>query len=90
MNIKFIKAMKQWVDEFGDEPAPPVEELLEWHREINEVNFKAPPPDCVIDYSDADVHDELNELDSYNKIEYIGEDRSSSQELALEFMEEHE
>ena len=79
-NEIFIKAVHQWVVRYGMEQMP--EDVVEWYDE----EIGSTDPDCVIDYSDIDVHDELNELDSYNNKEVYEEDSENSQELALALM----
>jgi hypothetical protein len=78
----YIKAIHQWVVRYGMEEMP--EDVVEWYDE----EIGSTDPDCVVEYSDADVHDELGELDSYNNKESYEEDSENSQALALELMGE--
>jgi len=80
----YIKAVHQWVVRYGMEEMP--EDVVEWYDE----EIGSTEPDCVIDYSDIDVHDELNELDSYNNKEVYSEDSENSQQLSLELINQYE
>ena len=83
-NEIYIKAVHQWVVRYGMEQMP--EDVVGWCDE----EIGSTDPDYVLDYSEEDSQDELNLLDSYNEIEYSGEDRENSQDLALELMEQYD
>lgn len=82
-NLEIIKAIHEWVKRYGMDTMP--DDIVEWYDET----IGSTDPDCVLDYSEEDEHDELSLLDAYSKQDHT-EDSENSQELALGLMEERE
>ena len=79
-NLEIIKAIHEWVKRYGMDTMP--DDIVEWYDET----IGSTDPDCVLDYSEEDEHEELGLLDAYNETDNDGEDSANSQELALELM----
>tara|TARA_B100000287_G_C20657220_1_gene788935 strand:- start:1687 stop:1941 length:255 start_codon:yes stop_codon:yes gene_type:complete len=82
-NIKKIKAYHQWNLLNGDTPPP--EDIEEWYDE----EIVTTEADVVVGYSEGDIQEELNFLDSYEEIGY-SEDSENSQQLTLDLMNQYE